>query len=64
MVGPKQITSPAMSTQVIQVMLSRLTYTLHGYKELLPMAQQSFHHYQQELNTNETNIASFVFNSC
>ena len=58
MVGPKQITSPAMSTQVIQVMLSRLTYRLHGYKELLPMTQQSFHHYQQELNTNEAMFAS------
>ena len=58
MVGPKQITSPAMSTQVIQVMLSRLTYRLHGYKELLPMTQQSFHHYQQELNTNEAMFVS------
>ena len=58
MVGPKQITSPATSTEAIQVMPPRLTYRLHGYKELLPVTQQSFHHYQQELNTNEAMFAS------
>ena len=33
------ITSPATSTEAIQVMPPRLTYRLHGYKELLPMTQ-------------------------
>ena len=54
----KQITSPATSTEAIQVMPPRLTYRLHRYKELLPVTQQSFHHYQQELNTNEAMFVS------
>ena len=47
-----------VSIEAIQVMPPRLTYRLHGYKELLPVTQQSFHHYQQELNTNEAMFIS------